>query len=158
MTPQALLDSNILIAGLVQDHDHHAPSAALLAKHESANYAVAAHSLAEAYVALTRQGERAPFRLSARQAWVAVASVRSTFPLLGLTPAQVVEVVRRYAEDGGVGRRLYDALIGEVAVVHGIETIITWNTRHMRGLFPRLSVKTPREFAAPDPTDEKKAQ
>jgi predicted nucleic acid-binding protein len=67
---------------------------------------------------------------------------------LGLTPAQTFEATRRYAASGGIGARLYDALIGEAAVLHGIPDIVTWNTGHMRGLFPNLDVLTPEAFAA----------
>jgi len=49
---------------------------------------------------------------------------------------------------GGVGPRLYDRLIGEVALAHGIETIVTWNVGHMRTLFPALVVAAPNEALA----------
>lgn len=68
--------------------------------------------------------------------------------LVGLTAAQTFDAVRLYAQSGGVGARLYDRLIGQVAVVHGITTIVTWNTAHMRGLFPELIVGSPADFSA----------
>jgi predicted nucleic acid-binding protein len=72
--------------------------------------------------------------------------VRTVTDLVGLTAAQTFDAVRRYAGDGGVGPRLYDRLIGEAAVAHGLARIITWNVTHMRRLFPGLTVVTPAEL------------
>lgn len=66
--------------------------------------------------------------------------------LVGLTPAQTLGAVRSYADQGGVGPRLYDKLIGETAVLNAIPTIVTWNVRQMRALFPDLAIVTPEGF------------
>jgi predicted nucleic acid-binding protein len=143
----ALLDSNVIVAMLAEAHEHHGPSLALLAEGDERTFAVAAHSYAEVYSTLTRKGEHAPFKFSPEEAWAALESVRAVTVLLGLTPAQTFDGVRSYAKLGGVGARLYDRLIGEVAVTHGLSAIITWNTGHMRGLFQDLRVATPLEFS-----------
>ena len=150
MKIDALLDTNVVIAMLVEAHEHHAPSLALLTSDKPARYAVAAHSYAEAYATLTRTGPHAPFQLTAAEAWAALESVRAVTALVGLTPSQSFEAVRGYAQDGGIGARLYDRLIGEAAVAHDIPAIVTWNVRHMRGLFPGLEVMAPTEFGADD--------
>jgi predicted nucleic acid-binding protein len=142
----ALIDSNVIIAALVGDHDHHVPSADLFDIADTAALAVTAHSYAEAYSTLTRRGPYAPFRFSADEAWAALQSLRAITQLVGLTPAQSFETVRSYAKTGGIGSRLYDRMIGEAAVIHAIPTIVTWNVSHMRGLFPTLDVTTPPEY------------
>ncbi len=43
---EALLDTNVVIAMLVEGHEHHAPSLALLTEGNPARYAVAARSYA----------------------------------------------------------------------------------------------------------------
>ena len=73
--------------------------------------------------------------------------MRAITQLVGLTPAQTFETVRSYAAGGGIGPHLYDRLIGETAVAHGIPAIITWNIGQMRSLFPALDVQTPQDFA-----------
>lgn len=146
MAIDVLVDSNVVIAALAGDHEHHAASADIFDEASGISLGVAAHSFAEAYSTLTRRGAHAPFRFTAEEAWAALESVRSITRLIGLTPAQTFETVRSYAGDGGIGPRLYDRTIGEVAVAHGIATIVTWNIGHMRGLFPALDVKTPRDF------------
>jgi len=146
MKIDALIDSNVLIAILVEAHEHHRPSLALLAgEGRGMQFAVAAHSYAETYSTLTRRGDKAPFRFTPEEAWAALESVRATTALLGLTAAQTFDAIRSYAQAGGIGARLYDRLIGEVAVLHGVPMIVTWNVGHMQGLFPDRRVMTPRE-------------
>lgn len=146
----ALLDSNVLIAMLVEAHEHHQSSLALLTREGGMQFAVAAHSYAEVYSTLTRSGERALFRFSPDEAWAALESVRAVTALLGLTAAQTFDAIRSYSQADGIGARLYDRLIGETALVHGLPAIVTWNLGHMRGLFPGLNVVTPLELISRD--------
>ncbi len=146
MKADALLDSNVLIAALAEGHEHHVASLALLLAEKRAEFAVAAHSFAEVYSTLTRQGDHSPFRYSPEKAWAALESVRAETALVGMTAAQTFDATRDFARDGGIGARLYDKLIGEVAVAHEIPVIVTWNIGHMRSLFPALTVTTPKDF------------
>lgn len=66
----ALLDTNVVIAMLVEEHEHHDASLALLTDGSAARYAVAAHSYAEAYSTLTRTGPNAPFQFTPAEAWM----------------------------------------------------------------------------------------
>ena len=141
--PEALLDSNVIIAMVAEEHEHHAASAALMPDASSRRFAVAAHSYAEAYATLTRRSANAVFRWSAEDAWGTLESVAGATILVGLSPAQTFDTIRGYAEDGGIGPRLYDRLIGQVAVQCAIPRIITWNVGHMRDLFPGLEVVDP---------------
>lgn len=132
---------------LAETHEHHAHSANLMmGAARGVEYAVAAHTYAEAYSTLTRRGEHAPFGFSPNEAWAALQSVRAVTALVGLTPAQTFDAVRSCAQAGGVGPRLYDLLIGQTAAIHKIPVIVTWNVRHMRSLFPTLTVVTPETF------------
>ena len=146
MIAEALLDSNVVVAMLAKNHEHHHPSLQLVLDDVRPRFAVCAHSYAEAYSTLTRQGEQAPFRFSPELAWKALESVRAITVLVGLTPAQTFDAIRSYAQSGGVGARLYDRLIGEAAIAHEIGVILTWNLGHMRSLFPSLTVTAPRDF------------
>ena len=147
MPIDALVDSNVIIAALAGDHEHHALSADLFDTARGHVLGIAAHSYAEAYSTLTRRGPQSPFRFTAEEAWAALESMRAMTQLIGLTPSQTFETVRSYAVGGGIGPRLYDRMIGETAVVHSIPAIVTWNISHMRGLFPKLDVRTPRDFS-----------
>ena len=142
----ALVDSTVVVAIVAEAHEYHVASIALLDGPGRVLLAIAAHSYSEAYSTLTRRGEHAPFAFAAGEAWAALASLRAVTGLVGLTAAQSFEAFGRYAGSDGVGPRLYDALIGSAAVLHGISRIVTWNVGHMRGLFPELEVVTPAMF------------
>lgn len=148
---EALLDSNVVVAALVDTHQHFEFSQALFDEEGPRPFAVAAHSFAEAYSTLTRRSEHAPYRFPPARAWTALESIRAVTSLISLTAPQAFEAIRLYADGGGIGARLYDRLIGEAAVAHHIPTILTWNVAHMRSLFPNLCVETPAEFVAKRP-------
>lgn len=155
LTSEALLDSNVVVAMLAEAHEHHHASLAIVLGDPRPGFAVCAHSYAEVYSTLTRRrGEHAAFRFTAEEAWAALESVRAITALVGLTPAQTFDAIRSYAQTGGIGARLYDRLIGQAAVAHDIKIIVTWNIAHMRGLFPSLTVLTPREYLAATRTSE----
>jgi predicted nucleic acid-binding protein len=147
-SPAALLDSNVVVAAIEPDHMHHEPTVGLLTEPRAARFAVAGHSFAEAFVTLTRRGGGSPFARDPRPVWAALDSLLGQITLLGLTPAQSLDCLRDYARAGGIGPRIYDMLIGRVAELHGIPTLLTWNTGHMRSLFPGLDVATPAEYLA----------
>jgi predicted nucleic acid-binding protein len=146
MAADALLDSNIVVVLIASRHQHHEPSRALFELNPRQSFAIAAHSFAEAYVTLTRSGRAGLFEFQSREAWAALDRLRSRITLVGLTAAQNLDALRSYAESGGIGARFYDAMIGQTAVMHAIPTIMTWNTPHMRGLFPALDIATPAEY------------
>lgn len=145
-TPNALLDSNIIIAIVDEAHQHHEHSLALLIDAKAKKFAVSAHSFAETYSTLTRRSPSSPFRWSPDDAWFAIESVGIATTLVGLTPGQTFDTIKSYASGAGVGARLYDRLIGQVAVQYDIRCIVTWNTGHMRDLFPELTVLDPLAY------------
>lgn len=147
-TPEALLDSNVVIASLWLGHPHHNASVRLFEPDASVRIVISSHSYAEAFSILTRRSGPVSIGLSPAAAWTALEGVASRSRLIGLSAAQTFATIRAYAETGGIGPRLYDRLIGEAAVLHGIPLIVTWNVGHMRGLFPALEVLTPADVIA----------
>lgn len=141
-----LIDSNAIIAALASEHEHHAPSRDLIFRIADLRFAVAAHSYSEAFNHLTKP--RGLFRRRPETVRDSLTALRANSRLVGLTPQQTLAAIGRFAELGGVGARLYDYLIGECARRSGLGRLITWNTAHMRGLFPDLEVMTPAEALA----------
>lgn len=146
--PLGLLDTNVLISAVDAAVPGHAAVLSLLLDYPPFSWAIAAHSYAEGLNTLTRTSRGAPFKYLPLDAWRALATLKPRTLLVGLTPEQTLDAVRVYAEGGGIGPRLYDHLIGRAAVVAGIGTIVTHNGVHMRGLFPKLTVVAPIDFAA----------
>lgn len=145
---RALLDSSVLISGLVEEHPSYPASLALFNQSGPHELAVPTHALSETYSQLTRLNGPTPFAFAPEEAVAGIEKILGTAQLLGLTPAHLFDTIRSYARTGGIGPRLYDRLLGEVAVVHSIPTILTLNTRHFRSLFPNLRVSTPAEYLA----------
>jgi len=142
-----LIDSNVVIASVVEAHEHHDASIALFSAFPVNSFAVAAHSYSEAYSILTKKAQASPFRWTAGDAIAALESVAARCVLVGMTHAQTFDAIRDFAAGGGVGPRLNDRLIREAALMNGIGCVITWNSSHMGSLFPKLEVLTPRQFA-----------
>lgn len=144
----ALVDTNVLVASLDEDHAHHGWSLEVLINSRPGSLAVSSHCLAETYSTLTRSDRAAQFRWPADRALEAVSVVAARLLVVGLTPAQTLEAVVRFGVSGGVGPRIYDFLIGEAARHANLRRIITWNTGHFRSLFPGMDVLTPVEVLA----------
>ena len=148
MRIEALLDTNVIVAALADDHVSHRESVALLFGGAAPRFAVTAHVFAEAFNTLTRRGGAASFGWTPDRVMNALDTVRSRTVLIGLSPEQTYDALRDYASGGGVGPRVYDKLIGQTAVLNGIPAIISWNVRHMRALFPELDIHTPGEWGS----------
>lgn len=142
--PGALLDTNVIVSALAPDHPDHGDAAALFDRCQDGELAIPAHAVAEAYSVLTRAN--GPFRWAPGDCWLAIGSILRVTTLVGLTPAGTVDAIRQFAGQGGIGPRLYDRLIGEAAIHNRIDTLITWNVRHMQALFPELQVAPPGEW------------
>lgn len=142
----ALLDSNVIIASVAEAHEHHEASIMLFVDRPAHSFAVAAHSYSEAYSILTRKSQSSLFCWPASDAIAALESVAAKCVLVGLTHAQTFDAIKTFAAEGGIGPRLYDQLIGEAAMLNGLNCIVTWNGPHMSSLFPDIRVLNPMEF------------
>lgn len=142
-----LIDSNVLIASLVETHEHSEASRQFLAATAPYEFVIASHSCCEAYNHLTRSN--GPFRISPALAQQQITSLIQTIRTVSLSVSQTMETIRRFATLGGVGPRLYDYLIGATGEAFGADTIVTWNVRHFVPLFPHLRIVTPAELTAP---------
>ena len=137
----ALVDTNLLVALAVESHKFHADAGSLFAF--TSDFVIAAHSLAELYNTLTRP---AMYDWPAAEALRLVEQLSARFDVRTLTASQYLGGLARFAALGGVGPRVYDFMIGQVAVVHRIDTIVTSNVRDFAPLFPLLKIITPSAF------------
>lgn len=144
-----LLDTNVIVASLYECHADHRDSLALLVERHGRGVPmlVAAHSIAEVFVTLTRRSGPSPVAWPAQRAADVLAGLRRSTTIVGLTPAQTAEAVDAFAAFG-IGPRLYDFLIGRAGLAAGATTLATWNLRHFRSLFPHSDVRSPAELLA----------
>ena len=141
---RSLVDSNVLVANFDESHIHHGPSYEFLEAIADDRIIISAHSLSEAFNKLTRGVPTIAF--PATQVLAALRDLRLRCAVHALTVEQTLSAIAEFARTGGRGPRLYDFLIGQVAVLHGANCIVTWNVRDMAPLFPTLTVVAPSDF------------
>lgn len=140
---RGLIDANVLVAAAVAAHQHHKSSASLISGVPARSYATPRHCLAEFYSISTRGSVPGGEPLPPSGAVEAIEAYVSHIDTLDISPSDQFRAIRHFAERGGIGARVYDCLIGQVAIVNEIPLIVTWNVRHFEPLFPTLRVATP---------------
>ena len=140
-----LLDTNVLVAALVQGHPHNAQSIRIIDTASVSTTLIVAHSLAETYSTLTRANR--PFRDVGPAVWVAIDELVAATRLVAFSASETQDAIRRFSALG-TGPRLYDYLIGATGQAHGARTIVTWNVKDFVPLFPDLEIVTPDAFQA----------
>lgn len=148
-----LIDTNVVVAAVYDLHVHHSEAIPLFTAADPIPMMLAAHSLAESFVTLTRQGIAKPVGWSGPEARATLAGFREAVTIVAMTPEQTINAIERFA-DIGIGARLYDYLIGRTGLLYGAEAIVTFNTGHMRALFPGVAVVTPGEWLAVSPAPQ----
>jgi predicted nucleic acid-binding protein len=139
---KAYLDTNVLVAASVQEHQHHLQAFELLkAVREGAlKGCISTHGLAEFYSVLTR----APFvpRVHPVEAGRFLDdNVLPYFELSSPSAADYKNVLRSCAASGVIGGRVFDALHLFCAQKAGCDRIYTFNVRDFRTLAPDLTGK-----------------
>lgn len=111
--PDLLVDTSVAVALVVADHDHHAAVAAAVGPRR---LGLAGHAAFEAFSVLTRLPPP-----SRREPMVIDRILRTNFPAsLFLGASETAVLFDQLAGLGIAGGAVYDALVGAVAVAHGI--------------------------------------
>jgi predicted nucleic acid-binding protein len=130
---KALLDTSVLVAGLVEAHPRHTAAFSWLQiiRREDAQCLIAAHSVAEAYAVLSTLPVSP--RIAPSAAWALIAHTILPFvQTVVLSARETREVVQRLSRQGHTGGVVYDALIAQAAVKGGAESIVTLNASNYR--------------------------
>jgi predicted nucleic acid-binding protein len=136
---KVFLDTNVLVAACLLEHEHHAraiPVIQMVHEGKVEGY-VSGHSLLEAHAILTRL-PRAP-RLSPTQAAKLLAdNVIAHFSVVSLTGKEYAELSLKLGREGVVGGRTYDLLHLICAEKSGADRILTFNVNHFAELAEHL--------------------
>ena len=143
---RSYFDTSVLVAAALENHPHHAPAAAILAKVRNGEMAgwVSAHGLAELYAVLTRFPLHPPVYPS--EAWRIIEhDVHPYFEVASLSGTEYLKIIENCAATGWIGGRVYDALHVAAARKAECDQIYTFNLRHFRELAPALGdhIRTP---------------
>lgn len=119
--PEVLVDTSAAVPFVVADHEHHDATFAALVERP---LGLAGHAAFETFSVLTR------LPTPARRTPKAVTQVlAANFPHSRFLGAQrAAELLERLAGNGIAGGSVYDALVGETAVEHGL-TLVTRDRR-----------------------------
>ena len=121
-------DTTVLVAGVLEEHEHHEPSFSALSTASRTSAFCAAHNVAEGYATLTRYPGKQ--RLSAEQALLALTAIESRFTIVALETREYLAAIRRFAAIGITGGVIYDGLMAACAVKAKVDVLYTWNVGH----------------------------
>lgn len=135
------LDTSVLVAAFLGDHEHHESSLELFAGLDAKRGACAGHSLLEVYATLTRlPGQQ---RVGGAEVMLFFDEVRRRLQVIVLDPEEYFDLVSHVASAGIAGGAIYDAQIGRCAVKARARTLYTWNLRDFSRLGLSMHVRTP---------------
>src|SRR5258708_28318687 len=109
---KVLLDTSVLVAAVVEKHEHHARSLPVLERVQGGKDEgfVSAHSLAEMYAVLTKLPP--PFRHTPEQALLSIEeNVVKHFEIVGLAGGDYTALIREAALAGIEGETSYDVVL-----------------------------------------------
>lgn len=134
---RTLLDTTVIVAGLVEAHPMHERAFPWL-KHvrkKNVELSIAAHSLAESYAVLTSLPIKP--RISPDIAWRLIGENITHFGnIISLGPAEYQSTIVQAARAGLIGGIIYDALIVSAAKKAKVEQLLTFNPDHFLRVWP----------------------
>lgn len=136
------LDTNVLVAACLADHEHHARAVPVVQMvHDGkAQGFLSGHSLLEAHSILTRL-PRVP-RIPAFQAATLISdNFIKYFSLATLTGKEYGDLCQKLGREGIIGGRSYDLLHLACAEKCEADRIFTFNVNHFSELAPHLRNK-----------------
>jgi predicted nucleic acid-binding protein len=132
-------DTNVLIAASVTEHPHHEACNKRLAQIRRTAGSCAAHTLAETYSTLTRQGKG--YGVPPFAALEIVKNARENFTLVLLTANEMMQTIQDAGERGLPGPLIYDALILACARKVRAKSIYTNDVQDFRRIAPDLAAR-----------------
>ena len=132
-------DTTVLVAGVLEEREHHEPSFSALSTASRTSAFCAAHNVAEVYATLTRYPGKQ--RLSAEQALLALTAIESRFTIVALETREYLAAIRRFAAIGITGGTTYDGLMAACAVKAKVDVLYTWNIGHFMLLGDEIARK-----------------
>jgi predicted nucleic acid-binding protein len=132
---KAYLDTNVLVAAFVENHQHHVPAFDLVkaVKEEALQGCISTHGLAEFYSVITR----APFTPRVHPAEAGRFLDENILPYLDLLAISVADykaVLKSCSAAGLIGGVVYDVLHLHTAEKAGCDRVYTFNVKDFRTL------------------------
>jgi predicted nucleic acid-binding protein len=140
---KVFFDTSVLMAAILQQHEHHQPSAAAFLKADKKNSCCGAHTLAEVYAGLTRMpgGQR----MAGDRALLFLDQIREHLTIVALNEEDYYSAIASAVAQGIAGGTINDALLARCALKANADTIYTWDLNHFRLLGSEVArrIRTP---------------
>ena len=132
-----LLDSSVIVAGLVEAHPMHGQALPWLAKAKAGEFRLllCTHSLAEVFAVLTSLPIRPPIKPEVALRLIG-ENLESVAQIVELASSDYWVVMRSAAANGIVGGAIYDALIARAAENRGADKLVTFNIGDFQRVWP----------------------
>jgi predicted nucleic acid-binding protein len=147
---KVLIDSNVLIAALLESHEFHGSSKAIFERALKSEYELymSAHGIAESYCQLTAMPHQ---RITPSVAVTTLTHAMNSLSIMALDADDYAKTLRRAEASSVMGGGFYDLLHVQAAANSGVESIATWNKKH----FDRLCKDEAFGVVTPDELSEK---
>ena len=138
-----LPDTSCLVAAVCSWHEHHAATAADLARRarRREEMVMAAPALFETYAVLTRLPP--PYRLRPTDALAAIEGSWGGLEVVAVAGKGTWDLLRTLPPRGIAGGGSYDAVIVACARKAKVDVILTWNLRHFERLVDDIELAAP---------------
>lgn len=136
---RVLLDTNVLVAALVQKHARHASAILWLeaGKNRKITMVVSSHTLAELYSFLTtNKGNNFDEPLAPTSAATLIHSGLAVAEIVDLSKDDYYQIIRQMANLGLSGGIVYDAIIVKAARKAAVDRLVTNNVKHFVRVWP----------------------
>jgi predicted nucleic acid-binding protein len=130
---KTFLDTNVIIASCIEEHEHHERALDLLERVLAGtdDGVTSAHALAEAYAVMTRLPK--PLRVAPQTAASLLeANYLKTFEVVVLTGKEYGQLIIGVGQAGWVGGLMYDAIHVTCAAKAAVDRLYSWNARHLQ--------------------------
>lgn len=139
-----LLDSDVLVAGVLERHPHHARAKPWLQRAAAGEVdaVVAAHSLAQVYRVLTTYAI-GPRIAPGDAADMIERDIVARCRVRAIDSRGHLKCIRALSRRGIAGGAVYDGLIAEVGRAARVDKIVTFNVADFRRVAPDMDVVAP---------------
>jgi predicted nucleic acid-binding protein len=130
---RTFLDTNVIIAACLEQHEHHERAFELLERVLAGrdHGVIGAHALAEAYAVMTRLPK--PLRVTpGMAASLLEENYLKPFEMVTLTGMEYKQLIVRLGQAGWGGGVIYDAIHVACAAKGAVDRLYSWNAHHLQ--------------------------
>lgn len=142
---KSLIDTSVLVSGMIAGHEHHERSLALLQSVQKGKIkgVVSLHSLAECYAVLTSIPVT-PMIPPAEAEYLIHQNIGSRFQLIALSLKDYRQALKMVSNRQLRSGSIFDALIYQAGRKGGVKAVYTWNLKDFTRLAdPEVKVLEP---------------